>query len=184
MIYSIFKLTYQEPAMDGMCNFLKRFFEIFYFSLEVHRNLGDSGCSDVWELMSLLLCSAEGHFSGGLVRGSCPGATPREGANLLRSQSCSYTFWWVRGTASSLWAQMFGEEAAERCTGWRDWVEGWTQGLLPSRTAQAKQQFTKVPQTHWQVSAQSPAESKPSQSEPLCLKCHEIVNKMSSFSLL
>ena len=55
--------------MDGMCNFLKRFFEIFYFSLEVHRNLGDSGCSDVWELMSLLLCSAEGHFSGGLVEG-------------------------------------------------------------------------------------------------------------------
>lgn len=30
MTYSIFKLTYQEPAMDGMCNFLKRFFEIFF----------------------------------------------------------------------------------------------------------------------------------------------------------
>ena len=119
MIYSIFKLTYQEPAMVGMCNFFKRFFEIFYFSLEVHRNLGDSGCSNVWELMSLLLCSAEDHFSRGLVRGSCPGATPGEGANLLRSKSCSYTFWWVRGTVSSLWAQMFGEEAAERYTGWR-----------------------------------------------------------------
>lgn len=53
IIYSIFKLIRQEPAMDEMCNFLRRFFEIFYFSLEVHRNVGDSGCSNVWELMSL-----------------------------------------------------------------------------------------------------------------------------------
>ena len=34
MIYSIFKFTYQEPAMDGMCNLLKGFLKYFIFLLK------------------------------------------------------------------------------------------------------------------------------------------------------
>ena len=111
------------------------------------------------------LYNAESHFSGVLVRGSgdsCPAAVPWEGVHLLRSKSCSDTFWWMRCTASSCHGHTGLRIKQQR--GILGRRVGPRSPAIQDSSGQAPLHKSAPRHLHWHVSAYSPKEGKPSQS--------------------